>query len=233
MTHPPPKASIEKLTNAALQAEREKAEAQLSALRDQYQQLSGELQKWASRVNELNEETDRRRLSAMATEASPDWAYLLDVGAKGDTSTRLYKASNEAVAALARVQDHCALRVAGYFPKTQQRAIQLALVRGSDSVTQAALAGLETLLPHLKPVEDFPEKGREAVIVEVRGSTLSESGVYQLMIDQPGGYYALSRTSYGVRTVLETATSLPEILAYIQKRHPYKGSLTESEEGEN
>lgn len=225
MTETPSDLSLQDQTDEALQVERAQVEQHLTALRLRYAQLSEEIHSWAKRAQALDEETDQRRLKAVLAAPAVDWPFLLAVNAYGNTSQARFKASNEAVAALARVSDHSALSLSGYFPETQQRCVQLGLVGDNDLVTEVALKGLEQLLPHLKAVE-LPRLQRKAVVIKVFESTLSENGSYQLLIDPSLNSFSLERVRYGSPHVLVTADNLGDVLNYVQKHHPYTSSLT-------
>lgn len=103
--------------------------------------------------------------------------------------------------------------VSGYYPDTNQRALQLTLTKGDPTSFTKTVAAIKEVLPFIKQ-----QKGGKRVF-GVFEHTLSEFGVYNVL--EKNGVWSLEKTTYGRPEVLKTFPSVEEMVKYIQTRHYY------------
>lgn len=157
----------------------------------------------------LNEEQDRRLVESGAL----DWEKLLTETFNG--SKALYAARNKALAEIG-------LKASGYYPSTEQTAIQISL-KNTDGVDRV-LAGLEEVLPFLKPVgKEYQGKGKKNIRIGIMDDDLSESGILSLI--NRDGKWVIVKNRYGTESDLYSFDTLREALAKIGTNFTYEGGV--------
>lgn len=113
------------------------------------------------------------------------------------------------------------LLVGGYYPFSEQRAIEIMLYKGVQDNLDKTFEAISLVLPFIKPINDKGE--RRFKLFE---HTLSEWGIYDLRFDKVGTW-TLNKTTYGRKNVEETFENLYDALKYCQKHHYYESSEEE------
>lgn len=203
-------------TDEQLRLQQADVSAELEAARAQWQHWQQACSALSNQARALAEEQDRRRLAVCQSETR-DWAWLLEV-TEPETEAR-YKAAQRAVAEVAQLGSFSGLRTSGYNPRTMQRTLKVSLYRDCDKLTAAVEQALLQLLPAIKLT---PSDGRDEPYkyLGVFEASLSEHGSYHLAIDESKDRYELRVTRYGRPSTVHAASSLAELLRYVQ-RHCY------------
>ena len=110
------------------------------------------------------------------------------------------------------------LQVRGYYPFSEQRAIEIMLYKGVQDNLDKTFEAISLVLPFIKPINDKGE--RRFKLFE---HTLSEWGIYDLRVDKEG-VWILNKTTYGREKVEKTFENLYDALKYCQKHHYYESS---------
>lgn len=110
------------------------------------------------------------------------------------------------------------LLVGGYYPFSEQRAIEIMLYKGVQDNLDKTFEAISLVLPFIKPINDEGE--RRFKLFE---HTVSEWGIYDLRFDKVGTW-TLNKTTYGRKNVEETFENLYDALKYCQKHHYYESS---------
>lgn len=113
------------------------------------------------------------------------------------------------------------LLVGGYYPFSEQRAIEIMLYKGVQDNLDKTFEAISLVLPFIKPINDEGE--RRFKLFE---HTLSEWGIYDLRFDKVGTW-TLNKTTYGRKNVEKTFENLYDALKYCQKHHYYESSEEE------
>jgi hypothetical protein len=123
-------------------------------------------------------------------------------------TTARYKACNKYLESIG-------LRSSGYYPDTNQRAVQIGLYQDDDDDFEVQYKGLESILPVIKPLTEGFKR------IDIFESSLSEFGVYSLRVYADDDY-KINFTRYSnSRTIAEFKT-LREAMKFIQKNHYYQ-----------
>ena len=116
------------------------------------------------------------------------------------------------------------LWVSGYYPFSEQNAIEIMLYKGAEDNLEQTYESLNVILPFIKPINE--EGDRRFKLFE---HTLSEWGVYDLRLSKEG-VWTLNKTTYGREKVEKTFENLYDALKYCQQHHYYESSDEEDTE---
>lgn len=102
----------------------------------------------------------------------------------------------------------------GYYPTTMQNGISIKLKKGCQKSFSETVYGLKIFIPHIKP--QVPQ----GKIIKIFEHTLSENGVYQLIIND--SKFAIVKTTFGRQRDVAVFPTLEEAVKYIQDKHWYE-----------
>lgn len=147
-------------------------------------------------------------IGKMLIEENPcDWSILLDES-KGDL---IYKKYNEELYKRG-------LHSGGYLPDTGQRCITVCLTRDDTHSLSRTIHALNEILPYIKPMVKEYTGYKYIGVFE---NTLSQYGVYFLLIHEKDDVFKLMQTVYSRTSELKRFTSLKELIKYVQKNYWY------------
>jgi hypothetical protein len=105
----------------------------------------------------------------------------------------------------------------GYIPETGQRGVKVMLIKDDEESLKKTIVGLEKVLPFIKPIVTSGYK-----IVGIFEHTLSENGVFYMLIDDKNSVYKLMSDVYRRTHELKKFNSLESIIKYVQENHWYE-----------
>ncbi len=180
-----------------LQAELQAHLAAMSRISSRFEAVRTE---WNEAVAVRTDLLDRVATAKVAGDDQPDWGWLLATG-------------NGAVAdkALGRAAAAIGLQADGYYPDIRQNALSLRMTRDDRQELETAIAGIRTVLPHLRT--------NEAGLVQfgILESTLNSHGTWSLLIRPEDGSCVLSRNQWEQERFSDIETAV----TYIQENHWY------------
>ena len=103
------------------------------------------------------------------------------------------------------------LMTGGYYPDTQQKALQIALVNGKRETAEKAKKAIETLLPYVKEHTKEDYKGYK--VFSILEHSCSENGSHALLIGK--NEFIVNRMYYHRPEVLQKCKTLEHAIAYI------------------
>lgn len=123
------------------------------------------------------------------------------------------------------------LRSYGYYHDTSQVCIHIMLKEQDLEHAKKSAEGICVLFPHLKPmkVSKFDEGNGKFVCISIDEYTLSEHGVYQLLIDENQICY-LCKTAWGTMRTLHKFDDIYKALEHCCVYHPYERKEVESDD---
>lgn len=104
-----------------------------------------------------------------------------------------------------------------YNRDTDQYKVRITLYNNDNEHTKKVSKGLDTIIKYLKPVDTNFGK---CIVIDIFENTLSEGGVYNLLI-RDDGKYAVSLTTYGYPKLIKEWDDKDTILKYVQENHYY------------
>lgn len=195
-------------------------------LSKEYDIISKKLQANYKLIEKYEVEHATLKLKLDEEENKVDWAYLLSERDDGEGGMTKYYACGKAL-------ENYSLSHSGYFPDIKQRCCQVTLIKEDISSYEKTLTGLKEILPFIKTWSPNHENEdyRGKKVFSIMEKTLSQYGVYNLVVDEPNSSYSIFKTTYGHTSIQQTFNSLEDSLKYIQSNVYYK-TLKEEEEEE-
>jgi len=188
---------------SVVDADIQKVETERDNLFKQKVPIDLALTKSYNKLERLQKERDELMLSSSKI---PDWEFLLST--KGESMARYY-AAQKALADIGLGSD-------GEFLATKQRGIKVSLNYQDTKQVEATLSGLKTIVPFLKPINNV-------IAISIFEHTLSEFGVYHLILASKGQKCKITKITYGREEELSKFNTWKEALTYISKRLWYEG----------
>lgn len=149
----------------------EKSISPLYEERDRLNDIIGETR---TKINDLTEEYDRIRIESLGE--SIDWNFLLN--SNGAESMTLYRESKK------RIEDLGPFTSSGIWSDSNQRAVKLMIYRDKPGEVERAIAGIELLLPHIKPFRMSRYQDVDLKYFGIFEQSLSHRFIYSLGIDE-------------------------------------------------
>ena len=203
-----------------LEAAHARFQLEADALRAQIQERTDKLMQLVEDQKAIREVQDTRHLEGRTS--GEDWAFLLENGS-ASSKTR-YEAGNKALEELMGRKHGLALAFSGYNPETGQRNLRISLERSKPELTRRVHAALEQLLPFVKKTDPATSERPGAFaykFVDIMEASLSANGSYFLVIDEDVGRYEVYRSRLSASGLVHTASSLMNLLTYVQEHLPY------------
>lgn len=171
----------------------------LDMLRRKMAPLEQQFMELTDLLEQLQEERDALKIAHMQA-GETDWAWLLE-----------YMPETEAREAGCRqALDRYGLGLAHFNAQTNQAVPQIRLIHGDPMSFSRHLAGLEVLLPNLKPSEDG------CIVLPILGNESVGRGTWELKINpSEKSYLVTAHPLYRQRD--HSFTTLEEALGYIQE----------------
>lgn len=177
---------------------------EMEEVRSQIKPLNDKFGKLFEKHKKLQSEYDKLKLPEIKDD---DWEYILHV--EPNESTERYSFRTKKI-------DELGLMPSGYYPETNQTHVELKLIKGKPETKAKTIESLATILPFLKPIKD----GK--VHLGVFEHTLSEHGIYKLLIDKETMRCELTFTRYSRTSSEKTFENLNEAIEYIYDKHYYE-----------
>jgi hypothetical protein len=174
--------------------------------------LDAELKRLYDEIQELKEKQTEIKLKEDMTLGEKIQWLLFENGYDSDMK-RYYEAD--------KFFKDMGLWVSGYYPHSQQKALEIMLYKGAQDNLDKILEGIKTVLPFIKPMNAKGERR-----FELFEHTLSEWGIYDLRINKYD-VWILNKTTYGREEVEKVFDNLYEALKYCQEHHYYESSEDE------
>jgi hypothetical protein len=116
------------------------------------------------------------------------------------------------------------LRASGYFPDTNQSAVQIMLYsKDGDAVLEKMAEGIQLLLPAIKPIKEIGHD-EGIILFDIFEHTLSEHGSWTMAYDVKDRIWHIRRNRFDERMYAK----LIDALRSIRERHYYdKGERPE------
>jgi hypothetical protein len=169
----------------------------------------------------IRNEIDTRKVAAQPESAAAiDWKWLMQE-AQDDTAVR-YAYANEAIATLttdSKYRSAPGITFAGYNVHTNQRVLQVALIKGLSSLTLKVQTALQLLLPLVEPCQIGTLGNCFGKYVKIRESSLSANGSYYLLIDEGRGEFKLYCKHYGQVELLYSGKDLTDLLSQVEDKY--------------
>jgi len=143
---------------------------------------------------------------SLVVEENPSWDVLLEE----TNCTITYKKLDQ------ELEKFC-LASSGYNSSTMQRCVSIGLYKNKDDVTEKVLEGLKIILPFIKPCPVDVEN-KEIKCFSISERTLSEYGVYNLLVDKDNNACVM-KTTYGHQKLISKWDTLENTLKLIQKEY--------------
>jgi hypothetical protein len=181
----------------------------LAAIARVLERLFAEKERIDSNIIRLRKEEERIREASWADRTDVPIAELLDNGFNQTATQRKL---------LAAWLKPYYLRTSGYYPDTNQSAVQIMLYRKDDETVLAKMAeGIELLLPAIKPLKEIgSDEGIK--LFDIFEHTLSQSGSWTLARDVASGVWHVRRNRFDERMYAK----LEDALRSIRERHYYQ-----------
>lgn len=191
-------------------------QAELDVLREQEAALTARCGECVKSQQQVQEELAHRHLERAAD--AHNWPYLLEEN--GYSNKVRYDAAQKALGSLAKLGHHEGLSMSGYLPATNQRGLRVSLLKGKPELTARVAEAVQMLLPYIVPLPE--ERGRGGYkYLSVFESSLSEHGKYTLAIDEARALFELRITRCGRESTVHAASSVLDLLQYIEQHLPY------------
>jgi hypothetical protein len=166
-------------------------------------------------------ELDTRKIAMQQQSAAAiDWKWLMQ-DAQNDTAAR-YAYANAAIATLTtdpKYRSAPGIAFGGCNLHTNQRVLQVALIKGLPSLTLKVQQALELLLPLVEPCQIGAATDSFGKYVKIRESSLSVNGSYYLLIDEGRGEFKLYCKRYGQADLLYSGKDLADLLTQVEDRY--------------
>lgn len=181
----------------------------LAAIARVLERLFAEKERIDSNIIRLRKEEERIREASWAERTDVPIAELLDNGFNQTATQRKL---------LAAWLKPYYLRTSGYYPDTNQSAVQIMLYRNDDETVLAKMAeGIEFLLPAVKPIKEIgSDEGIK--LFDIFEHTLSESGSWTLAYDVKDQIWHIRRNRFDQSMFAK----LIDALRNIRDRHYYE-----------
>lgn len=189
-------------------------EARCKEIWDIKKPLDAELTKLRNQIEKIQDKITEAKLKKNMTLGEKIEWLLHEDGYSSDMK-RYYEAQ--------KFIEEMGLRIGGYYPYSEQKAVEIVLYKGDQDNLEKTFESLSVLLPFIKPIDEAGN--RRFKLFE---HTLSENGIYDLLVDVHGAW-TLNKTTYGRESVLKTFDNLRDALKYCQEHHYYQSS----EDGDN
>jgi hypothetical protein len=170
--------------------------------------INAKLVKTANEIDKLTKERDDLLIKGLNTK-HPDWDYLLECNWHGSHAKSI---------ARDKFLTPYSLKSNGYYEKTQQ--VQIEVMLNYKQRIDKPLRKLRELLPHIKPLDNVRRFG-------IFEHTLSEFGVFELIVAKDSEKCRLVKTTYGRQADITKFNDLKEALIYIAEHHWYEGGPRE------
>lgn len=192
-----------------VQQEIEKKEARRKELFDLRKPIDEELQTLYKQIDKLKDKQTKELLSKEMSFEDKFKFLMFDDGYSSDMER--YDAAQEMIESLN-------LHMGGYYPFSDQKAIEIMLYKGRNDNLNYVYNSLIKILHLVKPMNKDGDKR-----FKLFEHTLSEYGIFYLRYTA-SGEWILSKTTYGREQEIEKWDNLMEALIYCQKHHYYEGS---------
>jgi hypothetical protein len=165
--------------------------------------IESKLSRLHSRSKKLEEQIDKIRISRKKT----DWAWILSES--GHDGMEKYRHREQKLREIG-------LRSSGYLREIQQVCVQVMLTKNDDGTSlSATMKGLKKILKYIKPFQGYK-------YLDIFEHTLSEGGVWNLLIDEEKNEYKIQVTIYGREETRHTFDNLKDALKKIQETYYYE-----------
>lgn len=195
-----------------IDAEIEKLANERNELFKRIKPLEDKLVSKYNRIKKLEELKSKKKIA----DKSFTLEELLHETGHGSDMVRYYECEN-------RLRE-LGLRTSGYISAIQQKQVQISVAHdASDEDIAKVKAGIETLLPLLKPYDDNHYNLEGVIAFDIMESTLAEYGIWNGRYQPSTGKWFLCKTTYSRPELKGTYESLDEFLVMLKVKHPYPG----------
>lgn len=195
------------------QKEIDKKAARRAELFKEKEIIDAELSKLYKEITVLKDKQTKAKMAQeMTFEDRFEW--LMEEKGYGSDMERYYAAQK-------LINDDLGLWMSGYYPFSEQKAIEIMLYKGVQDNLEKVYASLCSILHLVKPTDE--EGNKRFKLFE---HTCSEHGVWALYYT-PAGNWKLTSCRWGREEVVKEWENLREALFYCQKHHYYESSENE------
>lgn len=196
------------------QKEIDKKEARRTELFKLREPIDLEIEKLYYEIKALKEKQTEQSLEQDMGFVEKFYFLMFEDGCSSDM--KRYDAAKELI------NDELGLWMSGYYPETEQKAVEIMLYKGEGDNLEKTYDSLCKILPLVKPIKEGKEKR-----FKLFEHTLSEGGIYALKnVDEK---WKLTITSCGRERDIKEWDNLKEALMYCQEHHYYESSFDEDD----
>jgi len=159
------------------------------------------------RLSKRNSKLSDQITKIRATSKKTDWEWLLQDDNASNGMEKYHLRQNK----LRELN----LASSNIFPTTRQVQIRVALTKNDKESLPKTLKGLKKILKYVKPVEKFKR-------IDIFEHTLSEHGVYELLINEDKNQYYIQCTRWTRVEILYKFDNLKDALEKIQNSYFYE-----------
>jgi len=203
---------LENMTVKEINAELESNKTKQQEVIKVWQPLEKKLNTLMARERKLTERSEKIEFDKKASQKRMDWAWLLRWDWQDSTDKHTFRDTK---------LREIGLSTSGYFRDLEQSQVRIALVKNDPKSLPATIKGLNKVLKHIKPIKGSYKQ------IDIFDHTLSEGGVYRLMVSEEKSKYKIQITRYHREEILHEFNNLKEALALIQKKYYYEDADAE------